>query len=353
MTEPYLWKHADYGIYYVIWMANINGQPTQKRKSLKTKDRRKARRKLNDFKRDLIAGKIVSLPKSGRVKFFDFCDEFRRIHEPKVRSSTWELYEEAIKKAKACWGNVPIFTLNKKSVELLMADMARAGLKVPTVNKNYRHIRTVLGRMFEWEYISRPIRLPGQWDEEKLSRFLTISQLRLLIGEMDDLEFSDFCLMSAYTGLRSGELCRLPISDVDNPKGFIRVDARQKSKKDDRIPITKNVRVILGRCMARAKAAGRPTIFRRMTTDYVTHKFKKYVRSAKLPDHIRFHDMRHTYGSYLAMEGHGEKSIQELMRHASIESTLVYTNVSPEHLRKVAETIDYGPMPVGKESPEK
>jgi integrase len=243
--------------------------------------------------------------------------------------------------------------LNKKSVELLMADMARAGLKVPTVNKNYRHIRTVLGRMFEWEYISRPIKLPGQWDEEKLARFLTIAQLRLLIGEMDDTEFADLCLLSAYTGLRSGELCRLPISDVDNPKGFIRVDSRQKSKKDDRIPITKNARAILDRCLARAQDAIRPTMFRHMTTDYVTHKFKKYVRKAGLPDHIRFHDMRHTYGSYLAMEGHGEKSIQELMRHADIESTLVYTKVSPEHLRKVAETVDYGPMPVSKESSEK
>ena len=284
MAEPYLWKHPKYGIYYVIWMQNVNDKPVQKRKSLKTKDRRKAKRKLNNFKRELIAGKVVSLPKSGRVKFFDFCDEFQKIHEPKVRPSTWELYEEAIKKAKSCWGNVPIYTLSKKNVELFMADMARAGLKTPTINKNYRHIRTVLGRMFEWEYISRPIKLPGQWDEEKLARFLTIAQLQTLISVIDDLEFADFCMLSAYTGLRSGEICRLPISDIDNPKGFIRVDSRQKSKKDDRIPITKNARGILDRNIARAKAADRPTVFRHMTTDFVTHKFKKYIRKVKLPD---------------------------------------------------------------------
>jgi site-specific recombinase XerD len=53
------------------------------------------------------------------------------------------------------------------------------------------------------------------------------------------------------------------------------------------------------------------------------------------------------------MKGHGEKTIQELMRHASIESTLVYTKVAPEHLREVSETVDYGPMPVGKKSRKK
>ena len=179
--------------------------------------------------------------------------------------------------------------------------------------------------------------------------FLTIDQLRMLIGEIDDLEFADLCLLSAYTGLRSGELIRLSwTKDIDNPEGFIRVDSRQKGKKEHRIPITKKVRAILDRCKARAP--GRSTVFRHMTTDYVTHKYKKYVRRVKLPDDIRFHDLRHTYGSFLAMKGHGEKTIQELMRHASIQSTLIYTKVSPEHLRKVAETLDYGPMPVGKKS---
>ena len=346
MAEPYLSKRSN-GVYYVIWMENAN----QRRKSLKTKDRRIAKRRLNEFKRDLIAGKIVSMPRSGRIKFFDFCNEFKLIHEPKVRSSTWELYEEAIKKAKACWGNVSIYTLGKKDVEKFMSDMARSSLKIPTINKNYRHIRTVLTKMFDWEYISRPIKLPGQWDEEELTRFLTIAQLRKLIGEMDDLEFADFSLLSAYTGLRSSELIRVSWTDIDNPEGFIRVDSLQKNKKEDRIPINKNSRAIIKRCEARAK--GRATVFRPMTKDFVTHKFKKYIRSAKLPDQIRFHDLRHTYGSYLAMKGHGEKTIQELMRHASIESTLVYTKVSPEHLREVSETVDYGPMPVGKKSRKK
>jgi integrase len=343
MAEPYLSKHKN-GNYYVIWMEFGK----QRRKSLKTKDRRIAKRRLNDFKRDLIAGKIISLPRSGRIRFFDFCEEFKRIHEPKVRSSTWELYEEAIKKAKACWGDIHIYTLGRKDVEKFMSDMARTGLKIPTINKNYRHIRTVLSKMFDWEYISRPIKLPGQWDEEELARFLTVAQLRKLIGEMDDLEFSDFSLLSAYTGLRSGELCRLLWVDVDNPQGFIRVDSLQKSKSEDRIPISKNARSILDRCKKRNE--GRLTVFRHMTTDFVTHKFKKYIRKARLPDHIRFHDLRHTYGSYLAMKGHGEKSIQELMRHASIESTLVYTKVAPEHLREVANTVDYGPMPIAKKS---
>ena len=39
-----------------------------------------------------------------------------------------------------------------------------------------------------------------------------------------------------------------------------------------------------------------------------------------------------------------EKTIQDLMRHASMSSTMIYTKLSPEHLRKASESIDYGPL---------
>ncbi|MCP3925492.1 MAG: tyrosine-type recombinase/integrase [Desulfobacterales bacterium] len=64
----------------------------------------------------------------------------------------------------------------------------------------------------------------------------------------------------------------------------------------------------------------------------------------------RFHDLRHTFASMLAMSGENLKVIQDLMRHKSITSTLVYAKLSPEHLRSASEKVNFGPLPIPKKT---
>jgi len=164
-----------------------------------------------------------------------------------------------------------------------------------------------------------------------------------LIGKIEDAEFADCCLFSAYTGLRSGEIIRLKWDDVDSPEGFLTISPKQKNKKESWIPINANSRTILERC----KKRGGKKPFRFQTRQWISKKFKNAARKAGLP-HFRFHDLRHTYGSHLAMSGENEVAIQKLMRHKSMASTLIYTKISPEYLRQASEKVNYGPMPVPK-----
>ena len=173
---------------------------------------------------------------------------------------------------------------------------------------------------------------------------MTIEELRALFDEIDDLEFADFCEFSAYTALRSGEIIRLTFADVDNPKGFLRISAKQKNRSETRIPINKHARSIIEKC--RIRRHGQPTLFRFNTVSWISQKFRGYADNAGL-SHCRFHDLRHTYGSHMAMMGKNPLTIKELMRHKSIASTMIYAKLSPEHLREESEDLDYGPMPVG------
>src|SRR6056297_2243890 len=90
------------------------------------------------------------------------------------------------------------------------------------------------------------------------------------------------------------------------------------------------MREILDRYKCRGK------VFRFSTVNWVSQKFKGYLVDAKLPQY-RFHDLRHSYGSYLAMQGYSPKTIKELMRHKSIQSTMGYLDLSPEHLSEASE----------------
>lgn len=128
-----------------------------------------------------------------------------------------------------------------------MADMGRAGLAVPTINKNYRHVKAALRQAIRWGYMDPLPEWPKALKEKGRIRYLKISELRRLMEEIDDLEFADFCMLSAYSGLRSGEILRLKWTDIDNPSGFIRVVSEQKNKNEDRIPINPNAMVIIDR----------------------------------------------------------------------------------------------------------
>jgi integrase len=337
-----LWKHPN-GTYYARWQ----DRGKNRRKTLGTNDEKIAKRRFRNFQRDLVAGKIKPIEaEAKKVSMFDFIDEMLDYIENSPKpSSTYILYKVALTKAKECWGDIPLNLIGTKHIDLLIKDMYRAKLSLPTINKNLRHIKASLRKAKKWKYIKNEVEFPPFDTEEDEVRFLTKDALIALMEVIDDLEFADFCMLSAYTGLRSGELLRLSPIDVDNPEGFLRISTKQKNKKEARIPINGHARAIINRCLKRRKGA--LTLFRFNTLTWISQKFKKYALKAGLKE-ARFHDLRHTFGSHLVMSGKHLKVIQELMRHKDIASTMVYAKVSPEYLKEASEDLNYGPMPVAK-----
>ena len=333
-----LWKRVN-GVYYASW--EENGKT--RRKSLATTDKRKALTRLNHFQRQLIAGKVSAISERNIIFLYEYVDEYLEHVSATCSHATYVQYDVALRKAKAAWDNIPLNHIGTRHIDTLVADMSREGLKIPTINKVIRHVKAALIKAYRWEYIKSPVRFPKMMKEEKQLRFLSSKQLRSIIVAIDDQEFADFCLFAAYTGLRSGEIMRLQWKDIDNPEGFLRVSPQQKNKTDTRIPINTSTRSILNRC----KARGTEKVFRFNCLTWISQKFKAAAVAAGLKD-TRFHDLRHTFASHLAMAGEDLKSIQDLMRHESIASTMVYAKVSPEHLRKASEAVNYGPMPMPK-----
>ncbi len=257
MAEPYLWKHPEFGTYSVIWMQGGK----QRRKSLKTKDRKIANAKLNHFRRELTAGKVSPIIKKGNRRFYVFVDEFLKEHaNARLREKTSDLYRIALEKAKLSWGDIPLGQITPRHIDAFITDMIRADLAKPTINKNLRHLKGALRKAFDWDYIDRPVKFPPPLPFEEKSRFLSPEQLRDIFGNIPDQEFYDLCLFALCTGLRSGEVLSLRWEDIDSPEGFMRIDSRQKSKRENRIPINSGARAVLDRC----KARGMATVFRKL-----------------------------------------------------------------------------------------
>ncbi len=57
---------------------------------------------------------------------------------------------------------------------------------------------------------------------------------------------------------------------------------------------------------------------------------------------LRFYDIRHTFASHFMMKGGNLFELQKLLGHANIEETMIYAHLSPEHLEKASQIVNFG-----------
>jgi integrase len=126
--------------------------------------------------------------------------------------------------------------------------------------------------------------------------------------------------MNKPTGMRAGEIVNLKWSDVDLKAGIITV-AKSKTGKVRRVSINAVVRLVLHDCGLRSGE---------YVFGYKGRRVKRFpkawaraVKDAKIPP-IRFHDLRHTFGTRLAQKSTHLIHIQRLMGHSRIETTMRY-----------------------------
>jgi integrase/recombinase XerD len=135
------------------------------------------------------------------------------------------------------------------------------------------------------------------------------------------------------TGIRIGELVALNVSDVDLDNRMIRITGRATRGRS--VALTSDVVVVaLGTYLdlRNERALETSALFvgrsgTRLTIYSIENIFKKHVRLAEIKRHITPHALRHTMAAMLVSSGADIRDVQEILGHASILSTQVYTKL--------------------------
>jgi integrase/recombinase XerC len=188
--------------------------------------------------------------------------------------------------------------------------------------------------------------------EKRLPQFLTEQQIvRLLQGPQRLLENGSLDGFTAWRdrlvlellyggGLRVSELCGLDYGRIDLEAGVARVLG--KGRKERLCPLGRVATAVLSRWrgeFARETSPSAPVLVtpqhERLPVRQVQLLLKRYLALAELPLDLTPHKIRHSYATHLLNAGADLRLVQELLGHASLATTQIYTHVSIARLKDV------------------
>jgi integrase/recombinase XerD len=223
-----------------------------------------------------------------------------------------------------------LFLVQKKKVSWATYIQATAALR-------FLYVKT-LGRAFMAEqipYPKRPKYLPTVLSQEEIERLLSAAR---------SLKHRALVMTLYGAGLRVSEACRLTLDDIDSSRMVIHV-RQAKGKKDRDVMLSP----VLLETLRQYWKDSRPKRWlfpgygpdKPMNTKSVFLMVQSVAARAKIAKTVSPHTLRHSFATHLLESGTDLRTIQLLLGHADLRTTMIYLQVSQHHIRKTVSPLDH------------
>jgi len=224
------------------------------------------------------------------------------------------------------------------------------GLAPASIRRNVSALRTYFKFLLGEGHVARDpserLESPKRW--RTLPEVLSVAEVDALLASpsLDDpLVFRDRALLElAYgAGLRVSEWISIGVRDVMFAEGLVRVFG--KGSKERLVPIGRRAIGALASYVRELRprlerGQGRGALFLNARGQPLTRMgawkiLQKYVARAGIEKHVSPHTLRHSFATHLLEGGADLRAVQEMLGHADISTTQIYTHVDREYLRTV------------------
>jgi integrase/recombinase XerD len=239
--------------------------------------------------------------------------------------------------------------VKKETVNEYLQYMSGKGKSPATVTRSTASIRSFYNYMLrEGRVKTNPAKaVTSQKVERKYPEILTNREVELFLEQpkcVDEKGFRDHAMLELLyaTGIRVSELIGLNVEDVNLTVGFIRCTTHGKERI---IPLytaaVKALREYMEKIRPRIIAdENQQALFVNMSGERMSRQgfwkiIKYYQEKAEINKDITPHTLRHSFAVHLLENGADLRSIQEMLGHADISSTQIYTHVIQKQLKDV------------------
>lgn len=254
-------------------------------------------------------------------------------------------------------GEVTWERVDRLAMRAFLAHLSKRGLSRRSSARALSAVRTFYAWMHRQDLVAaNPARavgtpklerhLPGHLDRAQVETLFAALQTRASGGKFHDVRNLAIVELFYSAGLRVSELCGINRADLDLLAGLVKV--RGKGRKERIVPVGDHAQRALreyerarDQLLARiGPKADRTALFvgprgARLTVRAVQAAVTRWLAQVDEGAGLSTHSLRHTFATHLLDAGADLRAVQELLGHASISTTQIYTHTSVERLKQV------------------
>ena len=231
--------------------------------------------------------------------------------------------------------NMPLRTITPRKVEVYKNHLIDCGISPHGVNIQLHHLSSVFSLAVKYKYIqSNPFKsVPKVKTEKKVPVYLTRDEAEKLLSTLEGHFLWPWVFIALSTDARISEISVLQWTNIDWPGRQLTLSG--KGSKQRVVPIPDRLYDYLKN---NQKESGPVIPTGTLNIHSVSSEFRRRANAAGF-NHIKFHNLRDTYASWLVQNGIGLKVIQEILGHQDIKTTLIYAHPAPDNFKEAATVI--------------
>lgn len=278
------------------------------------------------------------------AQYLDHLSRQRRLSPATHRS-----YDRDLRQLLALSEALPLDRIEPHHVRRMVARLHAAGLSGASIARMLSAWRG----FFRWlarfhGYVANPcvgIRAPKA--KKALPKVLSPDEAQRLLDAAagDAFEMRDRAMFELLysSGLRLAELIALDLGHVEAILDRGEVTVLGKGSKPRTVPVGSLAQASLAAWLAQRTAVARvdePALFigargARISAPVVRSRLKRWALRCGLPTHVHPHVLRHSFASHVLQSSGDLRAVQEMLGHASISTTQIYTHLDFQHLARV------------------
>ncbi len=247
--------------------------------------------------------------------------------------------------------------VDRLAMRAFLANMAKRGLARRSSARALSAVRSFYGWMHRQDIVvDNPARsvgspklerhLPGHLDRRQVDTLFKALQTRASEGKFPDVRQLAMLELFYSAGLRVSELRGINRQDLDLLAGLVKV--RGKGRKERIVPVGDHAQRALREyecvrdqlCARLGPKADRTAVFlsaqgKRISVRAIQQGVTKWLAQVDEGAGLSTHSLRHSFATHLLDAGADLRAVQELLGHASISTTQIYTHTSVERLKQV------------------
>jgi len=260
-----------------------------------------------------------------------------------MRSITQRNYLRAVRNCCAYTRRKPQ-DLNAEDARSFLLHLQSRGLSIGSINGHSAalrfFLRVTLGRSAEID------RVPILKERRTLPMVLTPEEVARIIAAAPGLKYKTAISITYGAGLRASETASLKVVNIDSRAMTLNIE-QGKGRKDRKAKLSPPLLEVLRRWWQVARPQvwlfpSRIGILNPISARQLSRQFQHAVEAAEIkkPGRVTLHTLRHSFATHLLEAGTDIRVIQVMLGHAKLETTSIYTQVSPKLLQDAKSPFD-------------